>query len=65
MRAREVSFLMEFLRDDEGQDMVEYTLLLAFIALSAAAVFSGISVSLAAIWTTANSSLNAAAKAAQ
>ncbi|TFH29144.1 MAG: hypothetical protein E4H00_07475 [Myxococcales bacterium] len=33
--------MVEFLRDDRGQDIVEYTLLLAFIALVGAAAFIG------------------------
>jgi Flp pilus assembly pilin Flp len=31
--------LMNFLRDEQGQDLIEYTLLLAFVALASAALF--------------------------
>ena len=50
----------ELLQDEHGQDLVEYTLLLAFIALSGAAIFIGIGETMAGIWTTVNGRLNAA-----
>ena len=39
------------LSDDEGQDLVEYVLLLAFISLIAVALFISISPGVATIWT--------------
>ena len=36
-----MNLLLNFLRDDQGQDLIEYTLLLAFVALASAAVFIG------------------------
>jgi len=33
-----MNLLLNFLRDDQGQDLIEYTLLLAFVALASAAV---------------------------
>ena len=33
------NMLMRFLKDEEGQDLIEYTLLMAFIALASAAIF--------------------------
>jgi Flp pilus assembly pilin Flp len=52
--------LMTFLRDEQGQDLVEYTLLLAFVALASAALFIGAGGAVNGIWTTANSRLAAA-----
>jgi Flp pilus assembly pilin Flp len=46
-----------FMADDQGQDMVEYTLLLAFVCLASAALFIGGGASMAGIWTTANKTL--------
>ncbi len=43
--------LQRFLVEEAGQDMVEYSLLLAFIALAAVGLLSGIKQSLTAIWT--------------
>ena len=33
------NFVMNFLREEQGQDLVEYTLLLAFVCLASAALF--------------------------
>jgi Flp pilus assembly pilin Flp len=43
--------------DEEGQDLIEYTLLLAFLALASAALFTGAGKSVKGIWSTANSQL--------
>ena len=56
--------IRSFLRDESGQDLVEYTLLLAFVALASAALFIGAGGSINTIWTVANNHLNAAAKSA-
>jgi Flp pilus assembly pilin Flp len=34
-------FLIAFLRSEDGQDLVEYILLMAFVALASAALFVG------------------------
>ena len=52
--------MWNFLRDDQGQDLIEYTLLLAFVALASAALFINAGGSINGIWTTANSRLEAA-----
>ena len=51
------NLLVRFLRDEQGQDLVEYTLLLAVIVLAGAAAFTGMSASTNSIWTTVNSRL--------
>jgi Flp pilus assembly pilin Flp len=56
--------LQAFWNGEEGQDMVEYSLLLAFIALAAVGLLSGIKTQISGLWTTINSTLastNAAA----
>jgi Flp pilus assembly pilin Flp len=50
----------EFLRDEQGQDLIEYTLLLAFVALASAALFIGAGGSIQGIWTVTNTQLVAA-----
>jgi Flp pilus assembly pilin Flp len=50
----------EFLKDDSGQDLIEYTLLMAFVALASAALFIGAGGSIKGIWTATNSQLEAA-----
>ena len=46
--------------DESGQDLIEYTLLMAFVALASAALFIGAGGSIKGIWTTSNSQLAAA-----
>jgi len=45
---------LRFVREEEGQDLVEYTLLLAFVCLASAALFISAGSSLAGIWGDAN-----------
>jgi Flp pilus assembly pilin Flp len=52
--------LFHFLADDQGQDLIEYTLLMAFVALASAALFLGAGGSISGIWSTSNSQLAAA-----
>jgi Flp pilus assembly pilin Flp len=52
--------LGRFFRDETGQDLIEYSLLIAFVALAGAAMFIGMGVSVNSIWSTANSRLAAA-----
>ncbi len=59
-----MSTLKSFLRDDQGQDLIEYTLLLAFVALASAALFVSAGGSINTIWSTANSRLSDAAASA-
>jgi Flp pilus assembly pilin Flp len=51
---------MNFIRDEQGQDLIEYTLLLAFVALASAALFIGAGNSVKGIWSLTNSQLEAA-----
>jgi Flp pilus assembly pilin Flp len=46
--------------DEQGQDLIEYTLLMAFVALASAALFIGAGGSVKGIWTASNSRLAAA-----
>jgi len=48
-------------RDEEGQDLIEYTLMLAFVALASAALFSTASTNINVIWSKVNSQLVSAA----
>ena len=56
-------YIRQFLNDDQGQDLIEYTLLLAFVALASAALFISAGGSINSIWSTANSQLSAAGSA--
>jgi Flp pilus assembly pilin Flp len=52
--------LHAFWNDEQGQDLIEYTLLMAFVALASAALVIGIGGSVSGIWSTSNSQLTAA-----
>jgi Flp pilus assembly pilin Flp len=52
--------MRRFFVEDAGQDLIEYTLLLAFVALASAALFLGAGGSVAGIWNTTNSRLDQA-----
>ncbi len=53
-------FIVRFVRDEQGQDLIEYTLLLAFVCLASAALFIGAGNTLAGIWSTTNGILSKA-----
>jgi Flp pilus assembly pilin Flp len=50
-----------FWKDEGGQDFLEYTLLMAFVALFSAAFYASSSTSITQIWSTSNNTLSMAA----
>ena len=59
-----MTFLRNLWKDEQGQDLIEYTLLMAFVALASAALFLGAGGSITNIWTITNNQLaNAATNA--
>jgi Flp pilus assembly pilin Flp len=54
------TFMQRFWREESGQDLIEYTLLMAFVALASASIFISAGGSISGIWTNANSTLTAA-----
>jgi Flp pilus assembly pilin Flp len=62
--AMRITTMKRFLRDEQGQDLIEYTLLLAFVCLASAMFFIGAGKSISGIWTATNSRLGAANTAA-
>ena len=59
-----MTILKQFFRDDQGQDLIEYTLLMAFVALASAALFINAGSSVSKIWSSANTQLSTAAASA-
>jgi len=55
-----MTFLRNFWNDEQGQDLIEYTLLMAFVALASAALFLGAGGSIKGIWVTTNNQLSQA-----
>jgi len=56
--------LSQLLKGEEGQDLVEYSLLLAFVLIASAALYINAGGSVTGIWTTANTQLNSGVVAA-
>ena len=56
--------MIRFMNDEQGQDLIEYTLLMAFVALASAAIFISAGNSIKGIWGAANTQLDAANTAA-
>ena len=52
--------LRRFLKDEQGQDLIEYTLLMAFIALASASIFVSAGGSVSGIWGAASNQLSTA-----
>jgi Flp pilus assembly pilin Flp len=55
-----MTYLQNFWKDEQGQDLIEYTLLMAFVALASAALFLGAGGSIKGIWVTTNNQLSQA-----
>jgi Flp pilus assembly pilin Flp len=49
--------LKTFIKEEQGQDLIEYTLLMAFVALASAALFIGAGGSISGIWSATNNQL--------
>ena len=60
-----MTYLRTFWKDEQGQDLIEYTLLMAFVALASAALFLGAGGQISKIWTISNQQLTNAANNAQ
>jgi Flp pilus assembly pilin Flp len=55
-----MTYLRNFWTDEQGQDLIEYSLLMAFVALASAALFIGTGGTIKGIWSTMNVQLVAA-----
>ena len=51
------NFIARFLRDDEGQDLVEYVLLISLIGLAVAAAFPPVTSAITAVFTNVSTRL--------
>ena len=56
--------LINFIYEEQAQDLLEYTLLMAFVCLTSAALFVGAGTDASGIWTSTNSQLVSANAAA-
>ena len=53
-----MTILRNFWNDEQGQDLIEYTLLMAFVALASAALFLGAGGSIKNIWSSTSTQLS-------
>ena len=60
-----MSFVKSFLQDEQGQDLVEYSLLLAFLGLGAVVVLGNSKKAINNLWASINGQLANADKAAK
>jgi Flp pilus assembly pilin Flp len=49
--------VIRFVRDEQGQDLVEYTLVLTLICLASVAVFTGAGGSINKVWNSTSTTL--------
>jgi Flp pilus assembly pilin Flp len=54
-----IKLLNQFLNDEDGQDLVEYALLLVFLALAAISILPTLGSSVNVVFSQSNSALNA------
>jgi Flp pilus assembly pilin Flp len=59
-----VRLLSNFLREDDGQDLVEYSLLLGFVCLASAALFISLGQGIGSVFSIGNVQISSAASAA-
>ncbi len=59
------SFLNSFFKEEDGQDLVEYSLLLAFISLGAVVILGTVKTQVNALWTAVNTQMTTATAAAK
>ena len=55
-----MNFIANFLTNEQGQDLIEYTLLMAFVALASAGLFLGAGGDVKGIWAVSNNELTQA-----
>ncbi|HTA42679.1 MAG TPA: Flp family type IVb pilin [Bryobacteraceae bacterium] len=59
-----MQLLLRFLRDEQGQDLIEYALLVGFITLASAGILLDAQPTISGMWGTANNTLSNAATSA-
>jgi Flp pilus assembly pilin Flp len=56
-----MNFLKAFLREQTGQDLIEYSLLLVFVLIASAVFIQGTGTSIATIWAAGSTTVGNAA----
>jgi Flp pilus assembly pilin Flp len=63
LRRDQMKFIERFWKEEQGQDLIEYSLLLGFVALFSTGLYTGLSGNINSIWTSTNNTLGSATKA--
>ena len=56
-----MKLMKSFWKEEEGQDLIEYSLLLGFVALFSVSIYTSVTGNISKIWTNASSALVSAA----
>ncbi len=56
-----VKYILVFVKDTKGQDLIEYALMAGFVAVAAGAIMPGISTDISTIFSKVSSSMSNAA----
>jgi Flp pilus assembly pilin Flp len=59
-----ITMFRAFCKEEEGQDMVEYALLLAFVALAAVSILGSVQKEIGSFWSQVNTSMGTATSTA-
>jgi Flp pilus assembly pilin Flp len=59
-----ITLFRAFCKEEEGQDMVEYALLLAFVALAAVSILGSVQTQIGLFWSQVNTSMATATSTA-
>lgn len=60
-RIKNLFWNLQILKDNKGQDLIEYALMAGFVAVAAGAIMPGVSESISTIFSKISSSMGAAA----
>ena len=52
-----MKIMKRFLKEEEGQDLIEYSLLLGFVALFSVSIYTSVTGNISKIWGNASSTL--------
>lgn len=52
-----MNWLAKLWNDEQGQDLIEYSLLISFVAIAVVGLFMGAGGNVKGVWTTANNQL--------
>jgi Flp pilus assembly pilin Flp len=63
IRSSVTEFFASLWREEDGQDLVEYSLLLGFVAIASMAALGGVKTSVTGIWGSVNRDLSSAVAA--